>query len=91
MSSSFFGRMSIWGFLSIFLLAIFLSKESNNEGRSIRLASMANISVAETNAPKATVPPKLEMMNTENPKNRTIEPDRRSALAETVGAASSWH
>jgi hypothetical protein len=29
--------------------------------------------VAETNAPKATVPPKLDIVNTEKPKNKTIE------------------
>ena len=34
---------------------------------------MANIKVADTNAPKATVPPKLEIIKTEKPKNSTME------------------
>jgi hypothetical protein len=34
-----------------------------------KLESMANKRVTETSAPSATVPPKLEMVNTENPKN----------------------
>lgn len=55
------------------LLAMLRSNESNNEGRSKRLDNIANNSVAETNPPKATVPPKLEMVNTENPKNNTME------------------
>ena len=34
---------------------------------------MANNRVALTNAPSATVPPKLEIVNVENPKNSTID------------------
>ena len=33
---------------------------------------MANNRVAETNPPKATVPPKSDTVNTEKPKNKTI-------------------
>ena len=54
-------------------LAILRSNESNNDGNNIRFDSIANNSVTETKAPKATVPPKLEIMKTENPKNKTID------------------
>ena len=67
------GRMSICGSFSTCLLAMLLSNERSKEGNKIRLASMANNKVAETNAPKATVPPKLEIMKTEKPKNSTME------------------
>ena len=50
------------------------SNEISSEGSSrIKLASMANSKVTETKPPKATVPPKLELINTANPKNNTIE------------------
>lgn len=55
------------------LLAMLLSKDNNNEGKSNKLDNIANNKVVETNAPKATVPPKLEIVNTENPKNKTID------------------
>ena len=55
------------------LLAILLSKDKSSEGNNNKLASMANKSVTDTKAPSATVPPKLEMINTENPKNKTID------------------
>ena len=32
-----------------------------------------NSNVMDTNIPRATVPPKLEIANTENPKNKTME------------------
>jgi len=41
------------------LLAILLSNDSNNDGNNNKLASIANNSVAETKAPRATVPPKI--------------------------------
>lgn len=50
-----------------------LSRDSRREGNSNKLANIANKSVAETKAPKATVPPKLEMVKTEKPKKSTIE------------------
>lgn len=52
------------------LFAILRSKESNSEGSKSKLDNMANSKVADTKAPNATVPPKLEMVNTENPKTR---------------------
>ena len=39
----------------------------------MRFESIANNRVAETRAPRATVPPKLEIMKTEKPKNNTME------------------
>jgi len=50
-----------------------LSNDNNNDGSNNKLANSANNKVAETNAPSATVPPKLEIIKTENPKNKTIE------------------
>ena len=55
------------------LFAMLLSKESRSVGSRSRFESMAKSSVMETSAPKATVPPKLEMVNTEKPKKSTME------------------
>ena len=55
------------------MFAILLSRDNNKEGRSNKLESIANSNVMDTNIPKATVPPKLEIANTENPKNKTME------------------
>lgn len=55
------------------LLAILLSRERSNDGKSNKLASMANRRVVETSAPKATVPPKFDIIKTENPKNKTMD------------------
>ena len=55
------------------LLAILLSRERSNDGKSNKLASMANNRVVETSAPKATVPPKFDITKTENPKNKTMD------------------
>lgn len=71
--SSSSGIILIAGSLRTSLLAILLSRDSNNEGSNNKLDSIANNKVAETRAPKATVPPKLEMVNTEKPKNKTID------------------
>lgn len=65
--------MFIAGFRNTSLLAMLLSNDNNNDGKSNRLDNIANSNVAETRAPKATVPPKLDMVNTEKPKNNTIE------------------
>ena len=65
--------MLIDGLRNTSLLAILRSKESNKEGSNSKFESIANNSVAETKAPSATVPPKLEIVKTENPKNNTIE------------------
>ena len=67
------GKISICGFLSTSLFAILRSNDNNSDGSKIKLASIASNNVAETNVPKATVPPKLDIANTENPKNNTIE------------------
>ena len=63
----------ILGSFKTSLLAIMRSKDNNSDGNSNKLDNIANSNVMETKAPNATVPPKLEMINTENPKNSTIE------------------
>ena len=55
------------------LFAILRSNESNNDGSKSKLDNIANKSVADTNPPNATVPPKLEIVNTEKPKNKTMD------------------
>ena len=61
------------GSLRTSLLAILLSSDNSSDGSNNKFASIANNSVAETNPPNATVPPKLEIVNTEKPKNSTID------------------
>jgi len=61
------------GSFKTFLLAILLSNDKSNEGKSNKLASIASSNVTDTKPPNATVPPKLEIVNTEKPKNNTIE------------------
>lgn len=73
MFTSFLGRMSICGFFRTFLLAIFFSNDNKRDGNKTRFANIANNSVADTREPKATVPPKLEIIKTEKPKKSTIE------------------
>lgn len=65
--------MSSVGSFNTFLLAILFSKESNNDGKRIKLETIANNKVIDTKPPNAIVPPKLETVNTKNPKNNTIE------------------
>ena len=72
-SSSLGGKILNVGSLITFLLAILRSKLNNKEGNNIRLEIIANNNVIDTNPPKAIVPPKLETVNTKNPKNNTIE------------------
>ena len=55
------------------LLAILSSKVSNNEGNSSRLETIASSKVMDTKPPKAIVPPKLDTVNTKNPKKSTME------------------
>ena len=50
-----------------------LSNDKRSDGNNNKLANIANNKVAETKAPSATVPPKLDMINTENPKNNTMD------------------
>ena len=66
-------KISSVGSLNIFLFAMFFSNESNKDGNSNKLEAMANNKVIETKPPRAIVPPKLETVNTKNPKNNTIE------------------
>ena len=61
------------GSLRTCLLAILRSSDRSNTGNNNRLAIIASKRVPEIRAPSATVPPKLEVINTENPKNKTIE------------------
>ncbi len=72
-SSRSSGIIFIDGSFNTSLLAILLSRDNNNDGNNNRLDNIANNKVAETKAPKATVPPKLEVVNTINPKNSTID------------------
>src|SRR5690554_1257357 len=67
------GKISIDGLRIVSLLAILRSNDNKSVGSSSRLESIANNKVIDTNPPKATVPPKLEIVNTENPKNNTID------------------
>ena len=55
------------------MFAILLSRDNNKDGSSNKLESIANSNVMDTNIPRATVPPKLEIANTENQKNKTME------------------
>ena len=61
------------GSFKTFLLAILRSKDNSSTGKSNKLAIIASNNVPEISAPRATVQPKLEVINTENPKNRTID------------------
>ena len=71
--SSSESRMAMVGSLKSSLFAMFFSNESNNEGNNNKLETIANNKVTETKPPKAMVPPKLEAVNTKNPKNKTID------------------
>ena len=66
-------KISIFGFLITFSLLMVSSNDIRSEGSKIRFASIAIKSVTATSPPKACVPPKLEVINTENPKNRTMD------------------
>ena len=61
------------GSFKISLFAMLLSKDKRRDGSNNKFANIANNKVMETNPPKATVPPKLEIIKTEKPKNKTIE------------------
>ena len=65
--------MAMVGSLKSSLFAMFFSNESNKDGSNNKLETIANNKVMETKPPSAMVPPKLEMVNTKNPKNSTIE------------------
>lgn len=72
-SSETSAKISIVGSKNSSLLAIVFSKESKSVGNKIKLESIAKSKVAATKPPKATVPPKLDKVKTENPKNNTTE------------------
>ena len=55
------------------MFAIFFSKERRREGNNNKFETIANNKVTDTNPPNAIVPPKLETVNTKNPKKSTIE------------------
>jgi len=71
--SSSLGMIFSLGSFSVFLLAILRSSERSSDGSNNKLASIAKSKVVDTKPPKALVPPKLEIKNTEKPKNRTVE------------------
>src|SRR5699024_4890192 len=73
LSTSLSGNSFNANFLNVFLFDTLLSKETNKDGRKSRFDKVAKNRVMETNIPNATVPPKLESVNTENPSNNTIE------------------
>ena len=60
--------MLIDGSFNTSLLAMLRSNDNNSDGNNNKFESIAKSNVAETSPPKATVPPKLEIINTENPK-----------------------
>ena len=49
-----------------------LLNEINKDGSKRRFESIEKSRVAETRPPKATVPPKFEIMKIAKPKNKTI-------------------
>ena len=65
--------ISIAGSFNTSLFAISFSSDNNKDGNNNKLELMAKSRVMETRPPKATVPPKLLIMKTENPKNSTME------------------
>ena len=73
LSSSFGGRILNLVSFKTFLLAIFFSNERRREGNNNKFETIANNKVTDTNPPNAMVPPKLETVNTKNPKKSTIE------------------
>lgn len=60
------------GSFKTFLLAILRSKDNSSTGKSNKLAIIASNKVPEISAPRATVPPKFEVINTENPKTEQL-------------------
>ena len=67
------GIIFIEGSFKTFLLAILSSKVSNKEGNNSKLETIASNKVMDTKPPKAIVPPKLDTVNTKNPKKSTME------------------
>ena len=65
--------MSMVGSRNSCSLANVLFSDNTNEGSNTKLDSIPKNSVSATRPPRAIVPPKLDSMKTENPKNNTIE------------------
>ena len=65
--------ISILGSINSCSLAKVLFKVKTNAGNNIKLDNIPNSKVKEISPPKAIVPPKLDNINTENPKNNTID------------------
>ena len=68
-----FENINHWFFEFFFVGQLFCSNDNTNEGNNIKLDNIPNNNVKATKPPKAIVPPKLDNINTENPKNKTIE------------------
>lgn len=73
MAASLGSIMSILGSMKSCSLANVLFKVSTKAGSNIKFDNIPNSKVKEINPPNAIVPPKLDSINTENPKNNTIE------------------
>ena len=54
-------------------LAKALFSVNTNDGSNTKFDNIPKNNVKATNPPNAIVPPKLDNMNTENPKNNTID------------------
>ena len=65
--------MSIFGSMNSCSFASVLFKVKTKAGNNIKFDNIPNNKVNETNHPRAIVPQKLDNINTENPKNNTIE------------------
>ncbi len=72
-SSSVCSKISIVGSMNSCSFANVLFNVKTNDGSKTRFDNIPKNNVKATNPPKATVPPKLESMKTENPKNKIIE------------------
>ena len=57
----------------IFSLDIFFFSDIRRDGNKIKFDNIAINKVREIKPPRATVPPNSEIINTENPKNSTID------------------
>ena len=71
--SSDCSRMSIVGSKNSCSFANVLFSVKTNAGSKTKLDNIPKHKVIETNPPSATVPPKLESIKTEKPKNNTID------------------
>lgn len=72
-SSSEGSKIAMVGEINSCWLAIDLFNDKTSEGNKTRLDNIPKNKVNATRPPRATVPPKLDSMKTENPKNKTID------------------